>query len=58
MQVVAWLRYVLQCLNAIVQGVEIIINNWPANRPGTDKYGESARKNTAVDFGAGEQKPV
>jgi hypothetical protein len=58
MQVVAWLRYILQCLNAIVQGVEITINNWPTNSPGNIKHGESARKNTAVDFGAGKQEPV
>jgi hypothetical protein len=56
MQVVAWLRYILGCLNAIVQGVEVAINNWPANSPGNVKHGESARKNTAVDFRAGEQK--
>jgi hypothetical protein len=58
MQVVAWLRYILQCLNAIVQGVEVTANNWPTSRPGSNSYGKSSIKDTAVDFRAGEQKPV
>jgi hypothetical protein len=58
MQVVAWLRYIIEILNAVVAGVEVIVNRWPASRPGSDSYGKSAIKDTAVDFGAGKQEQV
>jgi hypothetical protein len=58
MQVVAWLRYIIEILNAVVAGVEVIVNRWPTNRPGSNQYGENARKNTEVDKRAGKQEPV
>jgi hypothetical protein len=56
MQVVGWLRYILQCLNAIVQGVEVVIDNWPTGRPGSYGNAKSSEQNSTVDIRAGEQK--
>jgi hypothetical protein len=56
MQVVAWLRYILQCLNAIVQGVEVTANNWPTSRPGVDSYGKGSVKNTDLDKSSSKQE--
>jgi hypothetical protein len=50
------LRYILQCLNAIVQGVEVVINNWPTGRPGSYGSAKSSEQNTPVDIRASEQK--
>jgi hypothetical protein len=58
MQVVAWLRYIIEILNAVVAGVEVVIDNWPTSRPGSNSYGKSAIKDTAVDKRAGEQEQV
>jgi hypothetical protein len=58
MQVVVWLRYIIEILNAVVAGVEVVVNRWPTDRPGSDKYGENAIKNTEVDKRAGKQEQV
>jgi hypothetical protein len=58
MQVVAWLRYIIEILNAVVAGVEVVISRWPASRPGSDRYGKSAIKNTDLDKSAGKQEPI
>lgn len=56
MQVVGWLRYILQCLNAIVQGIEVVINHWPTGRPGAYGSAKSSEQNTPLDKRPGEQK--
>jgi hypothetical protein len=58
MKIVYWLRYILQCLNAIVQGIEVVINHWPTGRPGAYGNAKGSEQNTPVDIRPREQKQV